>query len=445
MFRRLAISVMALGLGVVATIAQSLQQPGVSKAEDWTALFNRRQGWTGADGIFAIPLNGYEGPDHAAGNKNLFVFSDTFIGQVDSQTNARKNSVMIHNSLAVLSGGIPVADSMHFLWGKDSKGAAISAFTPSVPSVAGLAHSWYWLQDGFYHHGFVYDLALILTDNAAGAAGFNFKEVGVALIKIPIGVDGEPDISKAVQMDTPLYFSGGGRTFYFGCGIMPNTPEAGAPNPDGYVYVYGRNALVVARVLPDDFEDFTKWAYWDGSGWNPDISKTASLGLGGPELSVTPVSGGSLQGKYLLVSSQLSPDIFVRVGDSPHGPFGAAINVYKAPEWDTTVPVYTYNAKAHPSLSAHGDWLVTYNVNTSNASANLAHADIYHPRFFKMRFDPAQAIRFFPEAKAKWENNTAFFGMEMERGMGWNWLYPQGGSTAWGLDGRTLRVTVTPK
>jgi hypothetical protein len=46
----------------------------------WTALFHRRQGWTGGDGIFAIPLSGKEGPGRTDTGKTLFVFSDTFVG-----------------------------------------------------------------------------------------------------------------------------------------------------------------------------------------------------------------------------------------------------------------------------------------------------------------------------------------------------------------------------
>lgn len=54
---------------------------------------------------------------------------------------------------------------------------------------------------------------------------------------------------------------------------MANTVEAGALDPDGYVYVYGRNSLFVSRVLADDFEDFSKWRFWDGALWSEDISK----------------------------------------------------------------------------------------------------------------------------------------------------------------------------
>ncbi|MDB5104682.1 MAG: type protein [Fibrobacteres bacterium] len=391
---------MAALMAAVPGRSQTASKPLIAKADDWTALLDRSHGWTGGDGIFAIPLSGYEGPDHAGTGKTLFVFSDTFIGDVDPITNARKNTVMVNNSLAILDGNKPDSSKMRFIWGRDDKGLAASAFIPNTPSTVGT-QSWYWLQDGFCHKGVVYDLPLIVQRDSTAAAGWQFKETGIGLIRIPLGADGEPDMAKATQKDTPLYHKGA-KTVYFGCGIFANTREAGAPDPDDSVYVYGRNELYVARVHVDEFEDFSKWRYWDGKGWNMDISKSASLGLGGPEMSVMAVTEGSLKGKYVLVSSMVGPDLFMRVGDGPAGPFGNALNIYKAPEWDTSVPVYTYNAKAHPSLSSNGDWIVTYNVNTSNWTANLANADLYHPRFLRVRFDPASAIGLPARGKSGW-------------------------------------------
>jgi hypothetical protein len=393
-----AVSVLAaLGASACPVAAQLPPATTAAKADAWTALFDRHRGWTGADGIFAIPLTGYEGPDHAAGSKTLFVFSDTFIGEVDPVSNARKNATMVNNSLAILDGAQPDSAKVRFIWGgtglsgtaTGSAGAA-SAFVPDLPSLQGKK-AWYWLQDGFCHKGVVYDLPLIVESNPDGPAGFQFQETGIALIRIPLGANGEPDLSKATQKETPLYHTGT-KTFYFGCGIFVNTAEAGAPDPDDSVYVYGRNSLYVARVHVDEFEDFSKWRYWDGKGWNADIDKAASLGLGGPELSVMAVTQGALKGKYVLTSSMVGPDVYVRIGDGPAGPFGNALNVYHAPEWETQTPIYTYNAKAHPSLSSNGDWLVTYNVNTSNWARNLADADIYRPRFITVRFDPASSI-----------------------------------------------------
>jgi hypothetical protein len=385
--------ILCAGLGCFMALGSVWSQSpqglnGVDSVPEWNRLFDRSEGWTGADGIFSIPLSGYKGPDHALGNKTLFVFSDTWIGGVDAATDIRKNATMIHNSLAVLDGSKPDSNKIHFIWSKNAAGKSISAFTPNTPSTLGK-NAWYWLQDGFYYKGNVYILPIICTSSPTG-----WNEVGVGFIKIPISAEGEPDIANATQKDTPFKYSGSNGNYYFGNGIMPNTIESGAPNPDGFVYVYGRFGLYVSRVLPDDFEDFSKWRYWDGTAWNVDIGKAKSLGLGGAELSVSPIVSGVYRGKYLLVSMGVEQNVFFRIGDHPWGAFGSRTNIFSAPEWHIyNSSVYTYNAKAHPSLSGNGEWLVSYNVNTSDLNLNLAHADIYHPRFFKLRLDPVSVLR----------------------------------------------------
>jgi len=50
-------------------------------APEWTALMERTSGWFGADGIFSIPLDGIE-ERKAEAQKTLFIFSDTYIGEV---------------------------------------------------------------------------------------------------------------------------------------------------------------------------------------------------------------------------------------------------------------------------------------------------------------------------------------------------------------------------
>jgi hypothetical protein len=376
-----------LALGLAAAGAQTGAKISADSAPEWTRLFDRTTGWTGADGIFSIPLSGYKAPDHAAGGKTLFAFSDTWIGDVNPATDARKASIMIHNSFAVLDGGEPDPTKIRFVWQKDSQGRALSAVSPTVPSAAGKS-AWYWLQDGFYYKGAVYILPIICVSKPGG-----WDEIGVAFLKIPILADGTPDLDHVVQRDAPFFYNGPNGSYYFGNGIMPNTAESGAPDPDGYVYIYGRFSLRAARVKPDEIEDFSKWRFWDGITWNTEIGKAKDLGAGGPELSVTPINQGSQKGKYMLVSMSVEQNAFLRIGDHPWGPFGSRINIYRTPEWGLyDGGVFTYNAKAHPSLSSSGEWLVTYNVNTADLGLNVAHADIYHPRFFKLRLDPATGL-----------------------------------------------------
>lgn len=359
----------------------------VEGAPQWSDLFKRYEGWTGGDGIYAIPLSGYEAPDKADKTKTLFVFSDTFIGQVDPKTMKRLYFFMINNSLALLSGGKPDESQIRFIWGKNGDGSQSSVFVPETPNTRGKKR-WYWLQDGVYLHGNVYILPMVIESDPSGKEGFEFKLAGLSMIKIPIE-SSVPELQKHTQMDTPLLHKNESRTLYFGAGIMPNTVEAGAPEPDGYVYIYGRYEkgevkLTVSRVKAEDFEDFSKWRFWDGNEWSENIEDTAPLGRGGPELSVTPVQSGQLAGKYLMVSMHVERDLYIRIGESPVGPFGPRLNIYHTSEPDAGQKIYTYNAKAHPSLSKPDVWLISYNVNSTGWQNHVDNGDIYRPRFLKL-------------------------------------------------------------
>lgn len=64
-------------------------------SQQWTDMFHHKEGWSGADGIYSIPFNGYDNFEKAEDKKTIFVFGDTFIGKVDEASNYRLESKMI--------------------------------------------------------------------------------------------------------------------------------------------------------------------------------------------------------------------------------------------------------------------------------------------------------------------------------------------------------------
>ncbi|WP_158299622.1 discoidin domain-containing protein [Paenibacillus antri] len=365
----------------------------VEPAHDWTGLFSSYRGWTGADGVYSIPLDGRDAPGGAADGRTLFFFSDTFVGAADPIGRMRVQAGMVNNSMAALRGGEPDPASLSFLFAP--KSADLSLFTPKTPNAP--KGSWYWLQDGVTIDGSVYLFPLLMEKDPDGAPGFQFKTSGVHLIKLPLTEEG-PLPEAQTQTETPLryvYPDGGGEALY-GAAILDLTEASGASNPDGYLYVYGykntptTKRLLVARVRPESIEDFEAWRFWDGAGWSRNIADAAPLADGvSAELSVTETADGPFAGKYLLVVERdtLSHYVAYRVGDSPAGPFGPMTDVYYAPEPADFegLDVITYNAKAHPHLSRPGELLISYNVNSTNWSAHTVDADIYRPRWVRLR------------------------------------------------------------
>jgi len=81
--------------------------------------------------------------------------------------------------------------------------------------------------------------------------------------------------------------------------------------------------------------------------------------------------------------------IAARIGDRPTGPFGEERILHEEQETKRLGNgVFAYNAKAHPVLSKTGELLITYNINSNDNSFRVfKEADIYYPRFIRIRLD----------------------------------------------------------
>lgn len=354
-------------------------------APEWTALMERTTGWFGADGIFSIPLDGIEDQE-VKDKKTLFIFSDTYIGEVENGI-PKPGNTMVNNTVAWLQGVSPNKSMISFEYNKDEKGAPTSYFIPhNANSKDG---EYFWLGDGFINHkknNALYIFAYHV--HKTGSNVFDFEATNVALLKIPN--PSSKYINQYEQFATqlgfvhPLY----GRV-YFGSCVFVNTKDAKAISPDGFVYIYGiaegKKSLIAARVKPENIEDFDNWTFWNGEKWVKGKDQIAPITDGvSNELSVTPTEDG----RYLLTYTVLgiSDKIGIKVGSSPVGPFGDEYQVYTCPEYKEK-GLLTYNAKAHYHLSKPGELLVSYNTITLNFWVDIQKdATIYHPRFIKVKY-----------------------------------------------------------
>ena len=365
----------------------------------FTKLFKRDHGWFGADGIFTIPLNGVDNiSENDTAQERMIIFSDSMLGDV---VNDKPDSgvAMIHNACAILKGRDPIENNIKFYWnqtkGERLKGNPGSLFVPNTSGVDSTYY--YWLGDGFVNHAKNNDIYIsgVRVRDTGDVFAFGFQESGNAFIIIPSG--SKPPFLNQRQIETPLFLpapAGQDPSAYgsFGGAFYDNTKEAGAPNPDGYVYVYGVRGntknLMVARVQPKDFEDFSQWRYWDGSTWNADIHKVANVtDRLSNEMSITPLPDG----RYALIFQLDGLGRYVGMRLSMHlqGPFGPPIKLYMVGDDVIKNPSYfPYNAKAHPALSKPGELIITYNVNSFNFWGGDIQKDghLYRPRFLKLKF-----------------------------------------------------------
>lgn len=360
----------------------------------WTDCFHRHQGWTGSDGIYSISYSGQDVQTNKTDTKTLFVFGDTFIGDVDTKSKRRTSQVMINNTLAVIPNGVPNHEAFTYIWSRDEEGQPQSAITPLTPKTLTIPDCYYWLQDGINIGGMFYCFPLIIGPNPDGPEGFGFELHGIVRVNFPL-TESLPRLDLQKQIDTELcYKNHKGYNTYFGAALMANTHEALVPQPDGYIYIYGiqqtgTTDLVVARVSVEQFEQIELWMYWDGEQWNTDplsaqpVAREISC-----EFSITPMIGGMYDGMYVIayMKDGLTPNSIVSllVGDSPVGPFEQHVPLYYCDEPEQGDNIYAYNAKAHPHLSKPGELLISYNVNTSSWDKHLEDGSVYRPRFVRM-------------------------------------------------------------
>lgn len=386
-------SLAALVLLSLACAPSNIRAAGfrVEPAPEWDALFDRDSGWTGADGIYSIPLDGIDGLAGAGtGTRTLFVFSDTAIGDVADDGSRLPGTQLVNNTLALLEGAEPDPARIRFLWKGMGTGTPGTLFVPDTPNAEPT--DWYWLMDGVALDGWLHLFALRMRTGDGGV--FNFAVDGVALLSTRLG---SPDpYGSHVQAEAPLFRpeTPTRGAFHLGQAILANTADAGAPDPDGYIYIYGEQAaglvknMIAARVAPDQFADFTAWRYWDGAGWSENIDAVAPVtNRISSEFSVTSLPDG----RYLAAfqTDGLAAEVGIRVGRSPVGPFGPLQRIYRCPEVDLDPDIFVYNAKAHPHLSRPGELLISYNVNTFDFFGDFfRYADIYRPRFIRLIAEP---------------------------------------------------------
>ncbi len=386
----LAISLLFLNLSLSAqdTSVKTKSVPfkfTVAAAPEWSNLFRRTSGWFGADGIFSIPVSGN---DNATGENDstLLLFSDTYIGEVKNGK-PRPGTTMVNNTVAYVKGNTPDPANIHFYYKQSGSGKPETFFVPQTATAA--KPQLFWLGDGFVNKELDNTLFIFgYKVERTGAGVFDFTEPDVSIIAVPKG--SRPPFSHQRQIATPLHIKsdklGEGN---MGAGILVNTQWAGAPSPDGYVYVYGcmgkDKSLVVARIQPKDFEKQDQWRFWNGSAWSEhkDDLQAVTNSVSN-ELSMTPLPDG----RFLLIFQVmgLSDKVGMRIGESPVGPFSGITEIWTAPEWKQGL--WTYNAKAHPCLSKPGELLISYNTITADFWNDIQqNADIYHPRFIKLKYE----------------------------------------------------------
>jgi hypothetical protein len=358
-------------------------------APQWDEMLLRKDGWIGADGVYAVALNGVETPGKAAETETMLWFSDNIWGKISGDTLA-DNWELSNNCVAYLKGGEADSSQLQFHRRYNDKGQTLAMFEPNTPHTS--PGDYYWLGDGYFNHALdstIYIFAYRIQ-NIPDAGIYPFDDVGLSFIAIP--KSSRPPFAEQRQLDVPFFYknSGDKGKLVFGVAVLANTVGARAPKPDGFIYIYGvrgpSKELVVARVPEKEFETFSAWRFWNGADWSNDVHSCAALtSRVSNEMSVSFMEDGRVIAAYQLDTN--SPDIMIQAGRTPAGPFQPAKKVWSTQQIYEDLDFYTYNAKAHPHLSQPGELLISYNVNSFDFADDIKYKPHHlRPRFFTVKY-----------------------------------------------------------
>lgn len=320
----------------------------------FTALGNNDEGWSGADSTYSRRI---------PGGRHVWMFSDTFLGEVNDDGSRPADFTIVNNTLVVQ---------------RHDRMSTIHGGTPDHPAAVVQAEEgqWYWLGGSYVGAGALNIMFIrfertgpgmwdwVWRDNALGRIGLRDYRV--------LSLDAMPS-SANVQWSSWLTRHG------------------------RHTYVYGVEDLGsskymhVARTRGDDLRN--AWTYWDGAGWSSAESDSARVMAGvANEYSVT-----RWHGQYLLVTHDtnelFSNRILGYVSDSPTGPFTNPTLLYTTPETGQfgsygDPNVITYNSHEHPELRRGNKLLITYNVNSLDFQGVLDDVTKYRPRFIQVTLRP---------------------------------------------------------
>ena len=352
-----------------------LSLPAVAlRAATWSAerlpqydqLFQRTNDWTGADGNFAVTLtNGL----------TLWLFSDTFVGEV--REGHRRETTMIHNSVAWQHGTDPASASVEFFHGRAPDGKPAALIEPAD------GKGFFWLSDGAMVRGRLY-LFLARIELTDETSAFGFRQSGVSLGEVDNPLS-PPNQWRVTQAAVPFAQFGGAERLFFGSAVLA---------ADGYVYVYGTReedgrsgkTMILARVPNRGLTDFAAWEFRTREGWTSLATGAADLCEGmAVEYSVSWLPA---LGRYVLICTEngFSEKIILRTAPKPWGPWSSPTVVYRCPEMAWDKQIFCYAAKAHPMLASRPDELiVTYAANSFQLNQVINDARLYWPRFVRVK------------------------------------------------------------
>jgi hypothetical protein len=359
----------------------------VAEDPSWEAVFQRTEGWTGADGINTADL---------LDGRILWMFGDSWIGDIRKGRHAL-NSELVNNTLAVHEKPDagkwmpPAPNAIRFFWKKSGQ----KNLAWSRPDSDG-GSDWYWpagnglmVKDDFDKNRLLFIMSKLARSPDSDEM-WAFYRSGNVLAIVDNPDEDVPDW-RIQKVSVPSDISVGEK---IGWGVTLLTVPVSGQSPGSYLYIYGidesdiqNKKLILARSPAGRVQDTGAWQAYHGNGvWGsfasgcyPIAERLAS------ELSIEPVVIGKTLW-FVMVHSEdgFGSHILIRMAQDPEGPWTKPFPVYQVEDVRKDKTVFTYAAKSHACISRPGELLISYVINAIDFDRVIQNADLYRPRFVRI-------------------------------------------------------------
>jgi hypothetical protein len=383
----------ALISGCVLQKSSEITPDDFDVADDpsWEAVFQRTEGWTGADGINTADL---------LDGRILWMFGDTWIGEIRQGRHVLPIDLLaglVNNTLAVhekpdAGNWIPPDPSVvRFYW--ERTGEKNQAW---IRPDSGGGSGWYWpagnglmIKDAWGKFRLVFFMSQLARSPDSDEM-WAFYRCGNALVIVNNPGEAVPDW-RIRKVSVPSGRPGGEK---IGWGVTLLSVPASEQTQGDYLYIYGidesdigNKKLILARSPADRVEDTGAWQTYLGDGaWGTVDSEYPPVADHlASELSIEPVVIGKTLW-YVLVYSEdgFGSQILMRMAQHPEGPWSKPFPVYQVEDIRKDKAFFTYAAKSHACISRPGELLISYVINAIDFEMVIQNADIYRPRFIRV-------------------------------------------------------------
>lgn len=333
-----------LPLFVAAATACSGDQPPIdTEVVRRTALdqaFHADPRWLGGDGAYTIDL----GDD-----RTLWLFGDSFIATSANLT--RRESTMVRNSVAVMTGRDLATATMDFAW---RDGTPPTSFFPEDGG------RWFWPTDGArVPNGAL--LVFLSEIRATPNQGLGFAGAGFRAVRIP-DPSGDPLAwtFEATTAHAPAFAP----TANIACSVVDSdylvALATDDEDHDGYLARWP-----LSRIASGD--DLSDPEWWTGTTWRAESALTATPNVVLPDgATECSLHRDELSGLWLVIWSRGFGETTVAMRSAPEltGPWSAPVDIFTPPESEVD-DAFVYAAKAHANLPGPGGGiLITYADNS---------------------------------------------------------------------------------